>query len=115
MEDNKTTITDLKKIVDSFVDERDWKKFHSPKNLAMALSVEASELMELFQWLNLEQAKNVMKSGEIREEALDEIADIFIYVLAFCNTNEIDISDALINKMKKNEKKYPSDQFNGHF
>ncbi len=115
MEDNKTTITDLKKIVDLFVNERDWKKFHSPKNLAMALSVEVSELMELFQWLDLEQAKKVMKSGEIREEALDEIADIFIYVLAFCNTNKIDISEALINKMKKNEKKYPADEFNGHF
>ncbi|MDP6878381.1 MAG: nucleotide pyrophosphohydrolase [Candidatus Marinimicrobia bacterium] len=115
MADNKTTITDLKKLVDSFVDERDWKKFHSPKNLAMALSIEVSELMELFQWLDLEQAKKVMKSGEIREKALDEIADIFIYVLAFCNTNKIDISEALINKMKKNVKKYPADEFNGHF
>ena len=115
MTDNKTTITDLKKLVDSFVDERDWKKFHSPKNLAMALSIEVSELMELFQWLDLEQAKKVMKSGEIREKALDEIADIFIYVLAFCNTNKIDISEALINKMKKNVKKYPADEFNGHF
>ena len=115
MEDNKTTITDLKKIVDLFVDERDWKKFHSPKNLAMALSVEVSELMELFQWLDLEQAKKVMESGKIREEALDEIADIFIYVLAFCNTNKIDISEALINKMKKNAKKYPADKYNGHF
>ena len=115
MADNKTTITDLKKLVDSFVDERDWKKFHSPKNLAMALSIEVSELMELFQWLDLEQAKKVMKSGEIREEALDEIADIFIYVLAFCNTNKIDISEALINKMEKNVKKYPADEFNGHF
>jgi NTP pyrophosphatase (non-canonical NTP hydrolase) len=115
MADNKTTITDLKKLVDSFVDERDWKKFHSPKNLAMALSIEVSELMELFQWLDLDQAKKVMKSGEIREEALDEIADIFIYVLAFCNSNKIDISEALINKMKKNAKKYPADKFNGHF
>ena len=115
MTDNKTTITDLKKLVDSFVDERDWKKFHNPKNLSMALSIEVSELMELFQWLDLEQAKKVMKSGEIREKALDEIADIFIYVLAFCNTNKIDISEALINKMKKNVKKYPADEFNGHF
>ena len=115
MEDNKTTIADLKKIVDLFVNERDWKKFHSPKNLAMALSVEVSELMELFQWLDLEQTKKVMESGKIREDALDEIADIFIYLLAFCNTNKIDISEALINKMKKNAKKYPADKYNGHF
>jgi len=115
MADNKMTISDLKKIVESFVDERDWKQFHSPKNLAMALSVEASELMELFQWLDLKQAKEVMKSGEVRVDALDEIADIFIYLLAFCNTNKIDISDALMKKMKKNIKKYPSDKFKGHF
>ncbi len=51
MTDSKMTIKDLKKIVDSFVDERNWKKFHSPKNLSMAISIEASELMELFQWL----------------------------------------------------------------
>ena len=81
----------------------------------MAISIEASELMELFQWLDLDQAKEVMKAGKIRDEALDEIADIFIYTLAFCNTNEIDISKALINKMKKNIKKYPVDKFNGHF
>ena len=115
MADNKMTISDLKKIVESFVDERDWKQFHSPKNLAMALSVEASELMELFQWLDLEQSKEVMKSGEVREDALDEIADIFIYLLAFCNANKIDISDALMKKMKKNIKKYPADKFKGHF
>ena len=115
MADNKMIISDLKKIVDSFVDERDWKKFHSPKNLAMALSIETSELMELFQWLDLEQSKEVMKSGEVREDALDEIADIFIYLLAFCNTNKIDISDALMKKMKKNIKKYPADKFKGHF
>ena len=115
MADSKLTINDLKKIVESFVDERDWKQFHNPKNLAMALSVETSELMELFQWLDLEQAKEVMKSGEVREDALDEIADIFIYLLAFCNTNKIDISDALMKKMKKNIKKYPADKFKGHF
>ena len=115
MTDSKMTIKDLKKIVDSFVDERNWKKFHSPKNLSMAISIEASELMELFQWLDLDQAKEVKKAGKIRDEALDEIADIFIYTLAFCNTNEIDISKALINKMKKNIKKYPVDKFNGHF
>ena len=115
MADSKLTINDLKKIVKLFVDERDWKQFHSPKNLAMALSVETSELMELFQWLDLEQAKEVMKSGEVREDALDEIADIFIYLLAFCNTNKIDISDALMKKMKKNIEKYPADKFKGHF
>ena len=108
-------VEDIKRRIEKFASERDWNQFHSPKNLSMAISIEASELMELFQWLDLDQAKEVMKAGKIRDEALDEIADIFIYTLAFCNTNEIDISKALINKMKKNIKKYPVDKFNGHF
>ena len=115
MNDNRTKIGDLKRVVESFVDERDWKQFHSPKNLAMALSVEVSELMELFQWLDLDEAKEAMKAGEVREDALDEVADILIYLLAFCNSNNIDISKALMKKMKKNNEKYPADKFKGHF
>ena len=92
MSDNKTTIDELKLIVESFVDERDWKQFHSPKNLAMSLAVEVAELMELFQWLSLDQAQELMKAGDIRENAIDEIADIVIYTLAFCNRNNIDIA-----------------------
>ena len=115
MSDNKTTIDELKLIVESFVDERDWKQFHNPKNLAMSLAVEVSELMELFQWLSLDQARDVMKAGDIRENAIDEIADILIYTLAFCNRNNIDITDAVKNKMEQNIQKYPTDKFKGHF
>ena len=111
----ETTIEELKLIVDSFVDERDWKQFHSPKNLAMSLSIEVAELMELFQWLTLDQARDVMKAGDIRENAIDEIADILIYTLAFCNRNNIDIADAVKKKMEKNIQKYPADKFKGHF
>ena len=101
MSDNKTTIDELKLIVESFVDERDWKQFHNPKNLAMSLAVEVSELMELFQWLSLDQARDVMKAGDIRENAIDEIADILIYTLAFCNRNNIDIADAIKKKWRR--------------
>ena len=103
MSDNKTTIHELKLIVESFVDEREWKQFHSPKNLAMSLSIEAAELMEIFQWLSLDQAQDVMKANETRDNAIDEIADILIYALAFCNRNKIDITDAI---KKKNGKEY---------
>ena len=115
MSDNITTIEELKLIVESFVDERDWKQFHSPKNLAMSISIEVAELMELFQWLSLDQARDVMKAGNIRENAIDEIADILIYTLAFCNRNNIDIADALKKKMEKNTRKYPAEKFKGHF
>ena len=115
MPDNKTTIHELKIIVESFVDEREWKQFHSPKNLAMSLSIEAAELMEIFQWLSLDQAQDVMKANETRDNAIDEIADILIYALAFCNRNKIDITDAIKKKMEKNIRKYPVEKFKGHF
>tara|TARA_B100000700_G_C14895706_1_gene784905 strand:+ start:251 stop:601 length:351 start_codon:yes stop_codon:yes gene_type:complete len=114
MSDKVTTIEELKILVESFVAERDWGKFHSPKNLAMSISIEASELMEIFQWLDNDEAKNVAKNNpEKRAEVLDEISDIVIYAIAFCNRNDIDLSDAIKKKMKKNRKKYPSSIFKG--
>jgi|TARA_B100001964_G_C14057999_1_gene520077 NTP pyrophosphatase (non-canonical NTP hydrolase) len=115
MSDNVTTIEEIKVLIESFVDEREWKQFHNPKNLSMSLSIEAAELMELFQWLTLDEAKEVMRSDEIREKAIDEIADVMIYALAFCNRNNIDVSDAINQKLEKNIQKYPSEKFKGHF
>jgi len=115
MSDKNTIIEELKSLIELFVDERDWKQFHSPKNLSMSISIEAAELMELFQWLSLEEAKAVMTAGELRENAIDEIADVMIYALAFCQRNNIDVSDAIKKKMVKNVKKYPAEKFKGHF
>jgi NTP pyrophosphatase (non-canonical NTP hydrolase) len=81
----------------------------------MSISIEAAELMELFQWLSLEDAKKVMESGKTRDNAIDEIADVLIYAFAFCIRNNIDISDAIRQKMKKNIKKYPKDKYKGRF
>jgi NTP pyrophosphatase (non-canonical NTP hydrolase) len=63
----------------------------------------------------LEEAKEAMEKGKIRENAIDEIADVMIYAIAFCNRNNIDISDAIKQKMKKNMKKYPAETYKGHF
>ena len=115
MSDNKTTIQGLKSLVQAFVDARDWQQFHSPKNLSMSLSIEAAELMELFQWLDLDEARDAMKTGAGRENAIDEIADGLIYALAFCNSNDIDVAEAVTRKMGKNNQKYPVDKFKGHF
>ena len=71
--------------------------------------------MEIFQWLSLEEAKKVMESGEKRDDAVDEIADVITYAFAFCIRNNIDISDAIRQKMKKNIQKYPKDEFRGRF
>tara|TARA_B100001250_G_scaffold212835_1_gene182550 strand:- start:477 stop:827 length:351 start_codon:yes stop_codon:yes gene_type:complete len=114
MSDSVTTVDELKKLVESFVSERDWEKFHSPKNLAMSISIEASELMEIFQWLDLDEAKDIIKSDtKERAEVLDEISDVVIYAIAFCNRNKIDLSEAIKEKMKKNIKKYPAEKFKG--
>ncbi|RXJ67930.1 nucleotide pyrophosphohydrolase [Halarcobacter ebronensis] len=99
---------DMKKIeslINKFSTQRDWEKFHNPKNLAMALSVEASELVEIFQWLDFEQAANLQ--GEKKEHAKQEIADIAVYLIRICMHYNIDLEEAIVEKMKLNEKKYP--------
>jgi len=96
---------DLKKInqkIKGFVKARDWEKFHSPKNLSMALSVEASELVEIFQWLKENDLKKVDK-----EKVADEIADIFFYLVRISQKMNIDIEKSFHKKMIKNIKKYP--------
>ncbi len=115
MQDNETTIKALKDIVSKFINEREWEQFHSPKNLSMSIAIEASELMELYQWLSLKEAENVMKKGETRSNAIDEIADVLIYSISFCISNKIDIAKAISGKMKKNIAKYPKNKFKGNF
>ena len=112
--DNTTTVQDLKTVVEDFVEERDWAQFHSPKNLSMALAIEASELMDLFKWKTVEEAQEEMKD-KLLEDAADELADIMIYSIAFANRNGIDIAKAVTSKMEKNKAKYPADQFKGKF
>ena len=115
MEDNKTVVSDLKKIVKDFVNEREWGQFHNPKNLSMSIAIESAELMELFQWLTENKSKEAMLTGNLRDHAIDEIADILIYTIAFCNENNIDIKRAIDRKMKKNRIKYPVKKFKGRF
>ena len=113
MSDKKTTIFNLKEKIEKFVNERKWEQFHSPKNLSMSISIEAAELMELFQWITNKESNAKMDKGELRENAIDEIADVLIYSFAFCNRNKIDISKAINQKLKKNIQKYPKHKFQG--
>ena len=115
MIDKETTLDTLKNFVENFVKERDWSQFHSPKNISMALAIEASELMDIFKWDREKDSKEKMFKGISRQEAIDELADILIYAIAFANRNNIDISSAIEQKMRKNEKKYPVDKYKGHF
>lgn len=88
-----------------FAQERDWAQFHTPKNLAMALSVEASELVEIFQWMTPEQAAEVM-SGDKARAVQDEVADILTYLLRFADVLDIDLDAALTAKAADNERRY---------
>ena len=115
MNDKDTTVDNLKEFVKDFVDERDWSQFHNPKNISMALAIEASELMDIFKWDTNDESEKKMVADISRQNAIDELADVIIYSIAFANKNGIDISDAILQKMKKNEKKYPPENFKGHF
>lgn len=101
----------LRGIVRQFVDERDWDQFHTPKNLASALTVEAAELLEHFQWLRTGEA------GELGEaklvEVRHEMADVLVYLVRLADKLDVDLMAAVEEKMVLNRAKYPADQVRG--
>jgi dCTP diphosphatase len=115
MRDSETTVAQLRQLVEQFVRERDWHQFHTPKNLAMSLAIEAAELMEHFQWLTPDQSRAVAGQPEKLGEAADELADVFCYGLALANELGIDLAAAIEAKMQKNVRKYPAEEFRGRF
>lgn len=100
-----SNLPDLKRTVLRFVKERQWEQFHTPKNLAMAMSVEAAEVAEIFQWLTPKQS--VRLSAKRREELSDELADTFVCLLRLSQVCRIDLVEAASKKMAKNALKYP--------
>ena len=97
----------LRQKIDQFSVDRDWEKFHSPKNLTMALAVEAAELMELFQW---EDGNDGIENFSSKKKlaVTQEVADVLIYLLRFCSVTNIDPLDAIEEKLKNNAEKYPA-------
>ncbi|MDH5408008.1 MAG: nucleotide pyrophosphohydrolase [Gammaproteobacteria bacterium] len=104
-------LKDLQDRLHQFAIERDWEQFHAPKNLAMALIVEAAELVEHFQWLNESQSENLTE--EKLQEVGHELADIFIYSLRLAQRLDIDLLETVKEKMAINEKKYPAEKVKG--
>ncbi len=115
MSDATTTIGELREIVRKFVDERDWSQFHAPKNVAMALAIEAAELMEHFQWLSVEASRALASDREKLAAIGEELADVIGYGLALANELNIDVADTIRAKMVKNAIKYPADEFRGRY
>ncbi len=97
----------LQRRLAEFAAARRWQPFHTPKNLAIALSVEASELLEIFQWLTPEQAAAVMTDPTAAHRVKDEVADVLAYLLQFCEVLGIDVLDALAAKIDRNELRFP--------
>lgn len=100
-----------KRIVD-FRDVRDWKQFHNPKDVALSLSLEASEVLEHFQWKNGEELEKYCKTH--KEEIGDELADVLYWILLMSHDLKIDIVKALNKKMKKNEERYAVEKAKGN-
>ncbi len=107
------TLNKLKKEVVDFIEERDWKQFHNPKDIAMALSIETSELAELFLWVSQEKSYDIVQ--EKKEAISDEMADVFAYLLSLSEATGINLEKALLNKIDKNRQKYPIDKVKGSY
>jgi len=113
--DSNTTVAELRKLVADFVAERDWSQFHSPKNVSMALAIEAAELMEHFQWITTDASRELGANPEKLAEVGEELADVIGYSFALANELGLDISSAVRAKMVKNAQKYPAEKYRGRY
>lgn len=113
--DSNTTVSDLKQVMAAFVRQRDWEKYHRPKNLAMSLAVETAELMEHFQWTDHAEAEALLAAEGDRGEIADEMADVLSFLLSLANATGIDLAGSFCRKMARNERKYPADEVRGYY
>ncbi|WP_434597818.1 nucleotide pyrophosphohydrolase [Streptomyces sp. A5-4] len=97
----------LQRRLAEFATARGWEPYHTPKNLAVALSVEASELVEIFQWLTPEESARVMEDPRSAHRVADEVADVLAYLLQFCEVLGVDVLAALAAKIDRNEHRFP--------
>ena len=104
---DQLNVAAMLKLQRTFVNEREWKKFHTPKNLSMALAGEAAELMEIFQWLSQAESKAVMKNAAKAKAVAHELADVFYYLLRLADILGVNLEAAFWEKMKHNKVKYP--------
>ena len=114
-QDKETTIQELKDILKKFRDDRDWKQFHNPKDLAEAISVEVGELQELFLWQDKEKiAQKLREDQEFKKKVGKELADVIIFCLNFANITDLDLSSVIKEKILINGKKYSVEKSKGN-
>lgn len=113
--DADTTLGVLREAVADFVNRRDWQPFHTPKNLSMSIAIEAAELMEHFQWLTPQEARDATHDPVERAGIGEELADIFIYCFSLANALDMDVTSAVLGKLQTNDLRYPAAAFRGRF
>jgi len=111
--DSNTKIEDLKAKIGEFLRERDWEKYHNPKDLAESVCIEAAELLQLFQWMSPEEARAFKEEPSNVERLKEELADVIIYCLSMANAMDIDLASSVMRKLESNRKKYPAKLYRG--
>ena len=114
-DDAITPIAMLRTAMKQFVAERAWERFHSPKNLAMSLAIEAAELMEHVQWLETTESCEIRNDAERKAAMGEEVADVFCYLLALCNALDLHLTTTTLAKLEKNRAKYPAGEYRGRY
>lgn len=105
--DAQTSIEEVKMLIQKFCEERDWDRYHGPKDLAIGLVTESSELLEIFRFVNDEKARQMLESPEQRQRMADELADSLYFILRFAQMFDFDLSKCVRDKLVKNAAKYP--------
>ncbi len=111
--DHERSLHEIKEFIKKYCDERDWDQFHNAKDLAIALSIEASELLEPFRFKSKEEVEELFKDPKKREDIEDEMADVLYFLFRLAQRYNIDLSEAFDRKMEKSSKKYPIDKAKG--
>jgi NTP pyrophosphatase (non-canonical NTP hydrolase) len=109
MDDTTATFEQVKEQLAEFNRSRNWDEYHNPKDLAVSISIEAAELLENFQWKQTRQPEEIKQDEELTGNIKDEMADILIYLFIMANRLDIDLSSTMLEKVKKNEGRFPSD------
>jgi len=110
---NEVTVKELISRVQIFCEKREWDKFHNPKDLAIGISTEANELLDIFRFKSEEEMKEIFSIDEKKERVEDELADTLFFILRFAQMNHIDLDKIMSKKIAKNDVKYPVDKIKG--
>lgn len=107
--DHETTIQDIKDLLGKVRKDRNWEKFHTPKELAVALTIETGEILELFRWMTTEQVEEFLKEPKNKDALAEEIADVVIFTTHLADVSGVDIASAVRKKIAVVDKRYPAD------